>query len=94
MHSLGWATISDKGSPFAEAVQLGLRKSAKAAFQIFCSYGLPLLVVALSAWTMVLSWHVPQHCFHRTKLLCDYMSILAAQVLCEPCNAYNLQGLE
>ncbi|CAL5229302.1 g12601 [Coccomyxa viridis] len=49
---LQFSDIKHSVAKMPEAVQAGLRKAARTAFQSFCSYGLPLLVVALSAWTM------------------------------------------
>lgn len=52
-----------------EAVQVGLRKAARAAFRSFCSYGLPLLIVALSAWTVVHPWGLTQTLLPRKQNL-------------------------
>ena len=47
-----WATIA-KLSDLTETLHAGLISAARAAFQSLCSYGVPLLAVALTAWTAV-----------------------------------------
>lgn len=42
----------------AEALQATLRSAAKTTLRLFCSYGVPLLTIALSAWAAVRTWAV------------------------------------
>ena len=41
---------------YAEALQATLRSAAKTTLRLFCSYGVPLLTIALSAWAAVRTW--------------------------------------
>ena len=55
-----WATIA-KLSDLTETLHAGLISAARAAFQSLCSYGVPLLAVALTAWTAVRFWGLVLH---------------------------------
>ena len=53
----------------AEALQATLRSAAKTTLRLFCSYGVPLLTIALSAWAAVRTWTV--HIDVVAESVCD-----------------------
>ena len=50
--------LSRGAGVYAEALQATLRSTAKTTLRLFCSYGVPLLTIALSAWAAVRTWAV------------------------------------
>ena len=61
--------LSRGGFVYAEALQATLRSAAKTSLRLFCSYGVPLLTIALSAWAAVRIWAV--HIDVIAEYVCD-----------------------